>query len=66
MENSVFFIFFMISLSEKSQFLGRLIFFAILFLKFIILIKLLLFKILLPNFIFSKAEKCSFLLSIIH
>ena len=49
METSVFLIFFMISLSEKTQFLGRLIFFAILFLKFIILIKLLLFKISLPN-----------------
>ena len=49
MKTSVFLIFFMISLSEKTQFLGRLIFFAILFLKFIILIKLLLFKISLPN-----------------
>ena len=49
MENSAFFIFFMISLSEKTQFLGRLIFFAILFLKFIILIKLLLFEMSLPN-----------------
>jgi hypothetical protein len=55
METSAFFIFFMISLSEKTQFLGRLIFFAILFLKFIILIKLLLFKISLPNFFLKIA-----------